>query len=238
VEKDWEVRVEKSQDVRGDKNREVLGDLPQIESFLRVRLNEPLPGAEAQRRFAPRPAHKGWAPDLVPDTARRAAALILLYPGANGPSLPLTMRRHDLPHHPGQISFPGGAIDEGEAPVDAALREAHEEIGIDRDSVRIVGALSSFFVIVSNFVVYPFIGVTDSRPVFRPHDREVAEVLEAPVQELLDRAQCGWERRPRENIIVDLPYLKTGSHIVWGATAMMLGELGALFDERFGPPDR
>jgi 8-oxo-dGTP pyrophosphatase MutT (NUDIX family) len=216
----------------------VFSDLTSIEAFLTRRLNDPLPGPDAQRRFAPRPAHKGWAPDLVPDTARRAAALILLYPGATGPTLPLTMRRHDLPHHPGQISLPGGAIDEGEAPVDAALREAHEEIGIERDSVRIVGALSSFFVIVSNFVVFPFIGIMDTRPVFRPEAREVAEVLEAPVQELLDRGRTGWDRRPRENISVDLPYLKTGSHIVWGATAMILGEFGALFDDQFGPPAR
>jgi 8-oxo-dGTP pyrophosphatase MutT (NUDIX family) len=216
----------------------VFSDLTSIESFLQRRLNDPLPGPDAQRRFAPRPPHKGWAPDLVPDTARRAAALILLYPGAAGPSLPLTRRRHDLPHHPGQISLPGGAMDEGEAPVDAALREAHEEIGIERDSVRIIGALSSFFVIVSNFVVFPFIGIMDTRPVFHPEAREVAEVLEAPVQELLDRGRTGWDRRPRENIIVDLPYLKTGSHIVWGATAMILGEFGALFDDQFGPPDR
>jgi len=216
----------------------MLDDLTSIEAFLQRRLNDPLPGPNAQRRFAPRPPHKGWAPDLVPDTARRAAALILLYPGAAGPTLPLTMRRHDLPHHPGQISLPGGAMDEGEAPVDAALREAHEEIGIERDSVRIVGALSSFFVIVSNFVVYPFIGIMDTRPIFRPEAREVAEVLEAPVQELLDRSRAGWDKRPRENIIVDLPYLTTGSHIVWGATAMILGEFGALFDEEFGPPAR
>jgi 8-oxo-dGTP pyrophosphatase MutT (NUDIX family) len=215
----------------------MLTDLIAIESYLLRRLNEPLPGAAVQKRFAPRPPHKGWAPDLVPDTARRAAALILLYPGQAGPSLPLTVRRHDLPQHPGQISLPGGAIDEGEAPVDAALREAHEEIGVERDSVRIIGALSSFFVIVSNFVVYPFIGVSDVRPDFRPEAREVAEVLEAPVQELLDRARTGWDRRPRESIMVDLPYMKTGSHMVWGATAMILGEFGALFDERFGPPD-
>jgi 8-oxo-dGTP pyrophosphatase MutT (NUDIX family) len=215
----------------------VLDDLIAIEAFLHRRLNEPLPGADAQRRFAPRPPHKGWAPDLVPDTARKAAALILMYPGAAGPSLPLTVRRHDLPQHPGQISLPGGAMDEGEAPADAALRETHEEIGVAPESVRIIGALSSFFVIVSNFVVYPFIGITDTRPTFRPEAREVAEVLEAPVQELLDRTRTGWDRQPRGNIIVDLPFLTTGSHIVWGATAMILGEFGALFDERFGPPD-
>jgi 8-oxo-dGTP pyrophosphatase MutT (NUDIX family) len=216
----------------------VLDDLNEIEAFLRVRLNEPLPGPNAQRRFAPRPPHKGWAPDLVPETARKAAALILMYPGAAGPSLPLTVRRHDLPHHPGQISLPGGAMDEGEAPIDAALRETHEEIGIAPDAVRVVGALSSFFVIVSNFVIYPFIGITDTPPTFRPEAREVAEVLEAPVQQLLDRKQTGWDRRPRENIIVDLPFLRAGSHMVWGATAMILGEFGTLFDADFGPPER
>ena len=221
-----------------DVSSSVLNDLTAIEAHLLRRLNEPLPGADVQKRFAPRPPHKGWSPDLVPDTARRAAALILLYPGTAGPSLPLTVRRHDLPQHAGQISLPGGAIDEGEAPVDAALRELHEEIGVARESVRIIGALSSFFVIVSNFVVYPFIGISDVRPDFHPEAREVAEVLEAPVQELLDRARTGWDRRPRENIIVDLPYMKTGPHMVWGATAMILGEFGALFDERFGPPDR
>jgi 8-oxo-dGTP pyrophosphatase MutT (NUDIX family) len=150
----------------------------------------------------------------------------------------LTVRRDDLPQHPGQISLPGGAMDQGETPADAALREAHEEIGIAPDSVRIIGALSSFFVIVSNFVVYPFIGVMDTKPVFTPEVREVAEVLEAPVKDLLDRGRAGWDRRPRANIMVDLPFLQTGAHIVWGATAMILGEFGALFDADFGPPDR
>jgi 8-oxo-dGTP pyrophosphatase MutT (NUDIX family) len=215
----------------------LLADLPQLESFLRDRLASPLPGADAQRRFAPRPPHKGWSPDLVPDTARKAGALILLYPGTTGPSLPLTLRRHDLPQHAGQISLPGGAIDPGEHPEDAALREAQEEIGIDPDKVRIVGALSSFFVIVSNFVVYPYVGVVDERPRFEPEVREVAEIVEAPVRELFDPAQRGWDRRPRGNIIVDLPYLHAGGHLVWGATAMILGEFGALFDPAFGPPE-
>lgn len=216
----------------------MLSDLPSLELFLRRRLSEPLPGPSAQRRFAPRPPHKGWAPDLVPPTARKAAALILLYPGEHGPSLPLTVRRHDLPQHAGQISLPGGAIDPGEAPEAAALRETHEEIGIAPDSVRIIGALSSFFVIVSNFVVYPYVGITDGRPEFRPEVREVAEIVEAPVRDLFDPARRGWDRQPRGPIVVDLPYLKTGRHLVWGATAMILGEFGTLFEEEFGPPPR
>jgi 8-oxo-dGTP pyrophosphatase MutT (NUDIX family) len=217
--------------------RFVLQDLPTIEAYLRHRLTQPLPGPEAQRRFAPRPPHKGWAPDLVPATARRAAALILLYPGAAGPSLPLTLRRHDLPQHAGQISLPGGAIDAGESPEDAARREAHEELGIAPESVRLVGALSSFFVAPSNFVMYPFIGVVDARPEFRPEAREVAEVVEAPLQELFHPSKRGWRRKTRGEILVDLPYLAAGTHDVWGATAMVLCEFASLFDPDFAPPD-
>ena len=212
-----------------------MASLSSIEAFLRRRLNGTLPGPEAQRRFAPRPPHKGWAPELVPAEARKAAALILMYPGADGPALPLTVRRHDLPQHAGQVSLPGGAIDEGEAAADAALRETYEEIGIAPESVRLVGALSSFFVIVSNFVIYPFVGIVDARPEFRPDAREVAELVETPVQRLFDPASRGWERRPRGPITVDLPFIRTGGHLVWGATAMILGEFGALFDDSFGP---
>jgi len=154
-----------------------LGDLKSLETFLARRLTEPLPGAAAQWRFAPTPALKGWEPDKPPATARRAAALILLYPGEHGPSFPLTMRRHDLPHHPGQISLPGGALDPGEAPADGAVREAHEEIGIVPADIRVLGALSPLWVIVSNFVVQPFVGVVDYRPEFRASPREVSALI-------------------------------------------------------------
>ena len=106
-------------------------ELKSLEVLLAGRLTRPLPGAAAQWKFAPTPALKGWEPDKPPATARAAAALILLYPGEHGPSFPLTMRRHDLPHHPGQISLPGGALDPDEEAAAGALREAHEEIGVD-----------------------------------------------------------------------------------------------------------
>jgi 8-oxo-dGTP pyrophosphatase MutT (NUDIX family) len=211
--------------------------LDELEAFLSERLRGPLPGAGAQRRFAPRPAHKGWSPELIPDTARRAGALILLYPGAAGPALPLTVRRHDLAQHAGQISLPGGALGPDETAEAAALREAHEEIGVDPDAVRIIGALSSFYVIVSNYVVFPYVGIARSRPDFRPEAREVAEIVEAPVSDFFDPSRRGWEQRPRGPITVDLPYVRTCGHMVWGATAMILGEFCALFDEGYGPPD-
>jgi 8-oxo-dGTP pyrophosphatase MutT (NUDIX family) len=154
----------------------IVRSLPELELFLRLRLAQPLPGADAQWKFAPSPSRKGWRPDDTPATARRAAALILLYPGEHGPSFPLTVRHDDLPHHPGQISLPGGALDPGEDPAAGALREAHEEIGIHSRDVRLIGPMSSLWVVVSNFLVYPFIGITDTRPEFRAHPGEVARV--------------------------------------------------------------
>jgi 8-oxo-dGTP pyrophosphatase MutT (NUDIX family) len=207
-----------------------------IEVFLRTRLAEPLPGADAQRRFAPRPLRKGWRPELVPKEARRSAALVLVYPGVGGPTIPLTVRHANLPDHGGQVSLPGGKIDRGETPAEAALREAHEEIGIDASKVRLLGPLSSFWVVVSGFVVFPFVGITDWRPDFRPAAGEVAELVEAPIADLLDPARRGWGQWAREGVLVRFPYVELGGHKVWGATAMMLSEFGALFETDFAPP--
>ena len=204
--------------------------------FLRERLAQPLPGAVAQRRFAPVPPRKGWMPDQLPPDARQAAALILLYPGPDGILLPLTVRRDDLPHHPGQVSLPGGGIAPGEPPLAAALRETHEEIGVAPDSVRVIGALSTLWVIVSGFVVQPFVGLVDERPAFDLAPREVAALVEAPLDQIRDVNRLGWQRVVRDGIVIDYPYFDLGGHRVWGATAMMLGEFACLFDPDYCPP--
>lgn len=193
-----------------------------------ARLREPLPGAAAQWKFAPTPALKGWRPDDQPETARRAAALILLYPGEAGASFLLTMRRHDLPHHPGQISFPGGGLDPGEDPIAGALREAHEEVGLGPERVRVLGTMSTLWVIVSNFLVHPVIGIAYERPEFRAEPREVEALIEAPVQRLGDPHAAGIEERLRAGVNVKFPYFEFAGHHVWGATAMMLGEFREL----------
>ena len=200
-------------------------DLGALEAHLRFRLAQPLPGAEAQWKFAPHPARKDWRPELRPATARQAAALILIYPGSAGPSFVLTERRHDLPHHPGQISLPGGGLDSHEGPEQGALREAHEEVGIRPRDVRVIGALSTLWVVVSNFVVHPIVGVADERPEFRAEPREVEALIEAPIQTLIDEATVRTEQRVRDVIVVRYPYFDIAGHHIWGATAMILGEL-------------
>ena len=214
-----------------------LRDLAAVEEFLRDRLRQTLPGAQAHRRFAPKPAREGWRPDDIPSRARRAAALILLYPSEHGITIPLTVRHTDLPHHPGQVSLPGGRIDLDESAVQAALRETHEEIGVAPDKVDILGPLSTLWVHVSNHVIQPFVGVTHATPAFALAAREVEELIPLPLVNLHDLTRIGWDRRTRNEAAIDVPFFQIHRHRVWGATAMILGEFGSLFQEDFGPLD-
>jgi 8-oxo-dGTP pyrophosphatase MutT (NUDIX family) len=207
-----------------------------LERELRDRLSQPLPGAPAHGRFAPVPRRDGWAPHLRPPTARHAAALILLYPSASGPALPLTLRHRHLPHHGGQVSLPGGALNPGESPEAAAVREAEEEIGVPASAVRLVGALSTLWVGVSNFLVHPYVGLADAPPRFEVHPREVEALFEVPVADVLDAGRLHWSTRERDGVTVRFPYFDLGGQIVWGATAMVLGEFACLFDPGYAPP--
>lgn len=205
--------------------------LSPIESTLRARLAGTLPGAEAQRRFAPTPVLKGWIPGQAGEDTRTAAALLLLYPLGAGVGIALTVRAEGLRRHAGQISLPGGAVDPGETLVDAALREAAEEIGVDRRAVRVLGELTPVHVIVSGFTLHPIVGVTDVRPEFVIATREVAEVLEVPLDDLRDASRIRTGTRIREGVAIEYPYFDFHGHQVWGATAMVLGELIAMLEE-------
>src|SRR6187455_2870417 len=160
--------------------------LLELEALLRERLAGTLPGLDAQLRFMPTPPRTGWKPGEFPSDARIAAGLLLLYPGARGPSIPLTVRASGLRRHAGQISLPGGATDPGETLAQAALREAHEEIGVDPARVRILGELTPVHVLVSGFTLHPVVGITDERPDFALAEHEVEQVIEVSIDDLQD----------------------------------------------------
>ena len=205
--------------------------LSAIETVLRERLTGTLPGAEAQLRFAPSPVRPDWRPGEPGENTRAAAVLLLLYPLDSGVGVPLTVRASGLARHAGQISLPGGASDPGEALVDTALREAAEEIGVDASTVRVLGELTPVHVIVSGFTLHPVVGVTDLRPAFVPAPHEVAEVLEVSLDDLRDASRIRRGTRIREGIAVEYPYFDLLGHQVWGATAMVLGELIYLLED-------
>ena len=142
--------------------------LPEVEAIFATGWLARCPGPDAQVRFAPVPAKRGWRAGEFPEDARVAAALLCLYPHEQGVALPLTVRATTLARHAGQVSLPGGANDPGETLVQAALREASEEIGLDAASVRVLGELTPIHVLVSGFTLHPIVGVTDARPDFQP----------------------------------------------------------------------
>ena len=208
-----------------------------LEARLRQALAGPLPGLDAQRGMAPRP-RPGWRPGVSADSQRLAAALLLIYPGPAGASLVLTIRSGALSQHGGQVSLPGGAVSDGESLADAALREASEEIGIEPGAVRILGVLTPLDIPISSFLLHPVIGVMDHRADFFAADGEVERILEVPVEDLLDPARVGFDRRLRDGVHYDVPFFCVEGEVVWGATAMVLAEFLWLLGWRPAPTPR
>ncbi|MDQ3871725.1 MAG: CoA pyrophosphatase, partial [Chloroflexota bacterium] len=168
-----------------------------------------------------------------PGPARRGAVLVLLYPGETGQAfVALTERATGDLRHPGEVSLPGGAVEEGdESDTAAALREAAEEIGLDpaEAGVEVVGSLDPVDVRVSGFRLVPVVAVAARRPRFRPDPREVASLLEAPLAAFLPDAPIEMVEEERAGRLLRYGAFPVGGHRVWGATARILGQLGALF---------
>ena len=159
---------------------------------------------------------------------RQAAVLLLLYPDAGDLRLPLTVRSDRLPNHRGEVSLPGGAIDpDDDGPISAALREAHEELGVPPAAVTVWGTLSPLYISPSNFRITPVVGMIDPAPVLRPNDAEVSTVITVTVRELLDPALVIEEQWTLRGAEVRVPFFAIAGHKVWGATAIVLSEFVA-----------
>ncbi len=174
-------------------------------------------------RLAPKP-RPGWLPGQSPSEARPAAALLLLFQAGEEVRLLLTVRSSSLPNHAGQVSLPGGAVEPGESIEHAALREAHEEIGVDPGRVRVIGRLTPLHIPVSGYMLHPVVGATGERPDLRLADAEVEHVLEPGLDFLLDPGCVRHQPRFRDTVFQDVPYFAIDGLQVWGATAMVLSE--------------
>jgi 8-oxo-dGTP pyrophosphatase MutT (NUDIX family) len=196
-------------------------------------LPHPLPPPPAWLRPERLPDGLPFERPAPPADARRAAALVLIYPGPGGEAYLVLTERVDYgdDHHSGDISLPGGKVDPGDADAAAtALREAEEEVGLDPDEagVEVVGRLDALWIPPSNFLVTPIVAVAARRPAFAADPREVAAILEAPVAAFLpDIAPVIVDPDPRGRPLRYGAYLVEG-RIVWGATAAILGQLGAV----------
>ena len=160
--------------------------------------------------------------------------LVPLFIGADGePSVVLTRRREDLRRHPGEISFPGGRQDPEDADLCAtALREAHEEIGLEPGGVELLGALQPTPTIATGYAVYPFVGLIEPGQTWRPQEAEVALVLELTLAEL--RGGYGRRRLTRRGLPFRTDTYVVDDHLVRGATARMLADLLERLERRTG----
>jgi 8-oxo-dGTP pyrophosphatase MutT (NUDIX family) len=200
---------------------------PDIPKFLAQRLREPLPSFEVRARLAPTLSFGRHFGPAAHD-ARDAAVILLLYPHDDDWLLPLTVRPSTMLAHAGQVSLPGGVVESGESPRDAALRELDEELGISPRDVSIVGQLSPVYVFVSNFLVTPWVATLATRPTMRPNPDEVDAVLEVPLAHLADRANVGAHVHHHGELSFTVPHYRFGEHVIWGATSVILSELVAV----------
>jgi 8-oxo-dGTP pyrophosphatase MutT (NUDIX family) len=159
-----------------------------------------------------------------------AAVLVPLYVRDDELHAVFTKRREDLRRHPGEISFPGGRRDHPDEELAlTALREAEEEIGLSPDAVELLGTLAPVSTFVTGYVIFPHVGLIEAGHAWKPSPNEVELVLELPLHALV----AGYAVRPmtRRGFTFDTDTYVVGDHLIWGATARILGDLLA----RLGP---
>ena len=192
---------------------------------LKARLQLPLPGPAAHESLRATPVGQP-----MPDFGHRlppkpGGVLILLYEEDGVMRFPLTKRQEYPGAHSGQISFPGGKAEPGETGIQTALREAHEEIGVALEGIEVLGTLTNFFVIPSNFIVTPVVAYSPVVPAFVRSEYEVARILTCKVSDLLkEDAVQEKEILVAGKIRMLAPHFEMEGETVWGATAMMLNE--------------
>ncbi len=199
--------------------------LPSLDD-LRTALAGPLPGLDAQLPMAPIPRPGGSRTYQEAEAVSlKAAVLVLFYPKDGRAHLVFIRRPSSALHHKDQIAFPGGQFEPGEDAVRAALREADEEVGVIPGSVAVAGLLTPLYIPHSNFCIYPVVGRAAAAPAFIPFAPEVAEIIEAPLDRLLDPASIKRETWKLERGPVRVPFYDVQGHRIWGATAMILAEM-------------
>lgn len=203
------------------------GDFPQFRKIVANCLGRSLPGADGHRLLAPRLEVPRETLRPQGDDYRLGGVLVLFYPIARAPYLVLIQRHQYDGAHSGQISFPGGRYEQPDQNLQiTALRETEEEVGVPRQKVEVAGSLSELFIPASNYVVHPFVGFMDHQPAFVPEEKEVFEILEVPFEHFLNADR--WKSKKmdlRTGQPVKVPYFDIEGRVLWGATAMILGEL-------------
>jgi 8-oxo-dGTP pyrophosphatase MutT (NUDIX family) len=204
-----------------------LNDLSLLESFLIERLRLKLPGQLSHQKMIPE-GRINIKREVSPDeTIRFAAVLIALFVEDQDIKTIFIKRNTYDGVHSGQIAFPGGRLEPTDPDlVFTALREAEEEVNITSTSVTVLGHLSRIYIPPSRFEVLPVIGSLKEIPKLKPDKSEVEEVFTCNLKDLLNPAHLHVKPiRLGDGRIREVPCISLGTHIIWGATSMIISEL-------------
>jgi 8-oxo-dGTP pyrophosphatase MutT (NUDIX family) len=194
---------------------------------LKRELALPLPGMQVQLRMTSNRRVREMMEFRQYEQAIKSSVLVLLFPGKenNQPTFVVTLRPTYEGIHSGQISLPGGRFELSDKNLmQTALRETDEEIGMDPAEVTIIGQLTELYIPPSNYLVQPFVGFTSGSPVFNPQPKEVEQIIEIPVRQLLDEKNVRETEISVAGIQFSVPSFVIDGKTIWGATAMILNE--------------
>lgn len=198
--------------------------------LLRRIKNTELSGENAHGIFSPPYRPQYSYNQILEKKPKFAAVNILLYLKNNEWYFPLMVRsENENDRHSGQISLPGGKRDEEDTSFSAtAIRETHEEMGIDKHYVRIIREISPIYIPPSNFYVHAFVSYTKKNPIFKLQEAEAVELIEFPISSFLNLSE-----KPEMMILpstrgIEVPVINFNGYIIWGATSMILSEFSQL----------
>jgi len=203
-----------------------------LKSIVKIE-NLPLPGESSQFKMSPPyREHLITLQNERIKNARKSAVMALFYPNTEGETyLILILRKTYKGVHSAQVGLPGGKLEANETNKQAALRETEEEIGVNQETITVLKELTQIYIPPSNFYVKPFIGVLNSTPNFVKQDTEVEALLEVNIDHLLNKKNVTTKLVTTANELkVSVPAYNLNSHLVWGATAMMLSEVKDLLN--------
>ncbi len=186
-------------------------------------LKSDLPGIKSHQKMVP-PGRKLLVGTPELDQMQYSSVLLLLFPYNGEVYTCLIKRTAAMKNHPGQISLPGGRIEDGESPETTALREAEEEVGISPLDVRLLGRLSELYVQVSRFTIFPYVGWVDYKPDFVLNEEEAEKLILFPIQRFQEHLEVKYKMLNTSSGLLNVPYYPFEGEVIWGATAMILTE--------------
>jgi|AntRauTorcE11898_2_1112593.scaffolds.fasta_scaffold05925_3 8-oxo-dGTP pyrophosphatase MutT (NUDIX family) len=204
-----------------------------FQNYLTKRLQEPLPGRKAQMKMMPEPvdSNVGVPEKSIDSSGHPSGVLVPIYPdGNNNLNVILTLRTDSI-RHAGQISFPGGRSEESESIIETALRETHEEIGIETDEINVMGSLTPFYLYRTNNRITPIVGFLKHKPIMQRNPNEVKEIITVKLDTLISDKQIEKERWDLSENSFYVPYWSFHRVPLWGATAMMMSEFLEIYKE-------